>query len=118
LIVSGIGERPAIVHMRDFGLSAFTSGSVCVGPRGSTRILAALKGGDYATAERLRAAYLPLEDLRDSLSPIRVLHEAVTLSGIADMGPMLPQLSNLPVSEHPRVQAAAAALLEHDCALE
>jgi dihydrodipicolinate synthase/N-acetylneuraminate lyase len=113
-IVSGIGERPAIVHVRDFGLSAFTSGSVCVGPRGSTRILKALKDRDYVTAERLRAAYLPLEDLRDSLSPIRVLHEAVALSGIADMGPMLPELSNLPPIEHPRVQAAAAALLAHD----
>ena len=117
IIVSGIGERPAIVHLRDFGLSAFTSGSVCVGPRGSTGILGALKSHDLATAERLRAAYLPLEDLRDSLSPIRVLHEAVTLAGIADMGPMLPQLSNLPVSDHPRVKAAASLLLEHDRAL-
>ncbi len=117
LIVSGIGERPAIVHVRQFGLTGFTSGSVCVGPRGSTRLLAALKAGDDATAEALRAAYLPLEDLRDELSPIRVLHEAVTLAGIADMGPMLPHLSNLPPSEHPRLRSAAAALLAHDRSL-
>lgn len=116
-IVSGIGERPAIVHLRDFGLQAFTSGSVCVGPRGSTALLKALKVGDYASAERLRAAYLPLEDLRDALSPIRVLHQAVTLAGIADMGPMLPMLSNLDAREHPRVREAAAALLAHDRAL-
>ena len=32
-IVSGIGERPAIAHYRHFGLSSFTSGSVCVAPR-------------------------------------------------------------------------------------
>ncbi len=114
LIVSGIGERPAIVHLRDFGLNGFTSGSVCVGPRGSTRLLSALKAHDYATAEQLRAAYLPLEDLRDELSPIRVLHEAVTLAGIADMGPMLPHLSNLPLGEHSRLKAAARALLAHD----
>ncbi len=114
LIVSGIGERPAIVHLRDFGLNGFTSGSVCVGPRGSTRLLAALKARDYAAAETLRAAYLPLEDLRDELSPIRVLHEAVTLAGIADMGPMLPHLSNLQVSEHPRLKLTAQALLAHD----
>jgi dihydrodipicolinate synthase/N-acetylneuraminate lyase len=113
-IVSGIGERPAIVHLRDFGLQAFTSGSVCVAPRGSTALLAALKAKDYAAAERLRAAYIPLEDLRDALSPLRVLHEAVTLAGIADMGPILPMLSNLDVSEHPRVRTAAAALLAHD----
>jgi dihydrodipicolinate synthase/N-acetylneuraminate lyase len=117
LIVSGIGERPAIVHLRQFGLAGFTSGSVCVGPRGSTRLLAALKAGDDATAASLRAAYMPLEDLRDALSPIRVLHEAVTLAGIADMGPMLPHLSNLPSSEHPRIRSAAAALLAHDRSL-
>jgi len=117
IVVSGIGERPAIDHFRAFGLSGFTSGSVCVGPRGSTRMLAALKAGDWAAAEALRAAYLPLEDLRDALSPIRVLHEAVTLAGIADMGPLLPHLSNLPASEHPSIEAAAAALLAHDRSL-
>ncbi len=114
LIISGIGERPAIVHLRDFGLNGFTSGSVCVGPRGSTQLLAALKAKDYAAAERLRAAYIALEDIRDELSPIRVLHEAVTLAGIADMGPMLPQLSNLSAEHHPRLKAAALALLAHD----
>jgi dihydrodipicolinate synthase/N-acetylneuraminate lyase len=117
LIISGIGERPAIVHLRDFGLAGFTSGSVCVGPHGSTRLLAALKAGDEATAESLRAAYLPLEDIRDELSPIRVLHEAVTLAGIADMGPMLPHLSNLDSIHHPRLAAAARALLTHDRSL-
>jgi len=117
IIVSGIGERPAIAHLRRFGLAGFTSGSVCVGPRGSTRLHAALKAGDYGTAEALRAAYLPLENLRDELSPIRVLHEAVRLAGIADTGPMLPQLTNIPTSEHPRIAAAAKALLAHDRAL-
>jgi dihydrodipicolinate synthase/N-acetylneuraminate lyase len=117
LIISGIGERPAIVHLRDFGLNAFTSGSVCVGPRGSMQLLAALHAKDHAAAEKLRAAYLPLEDIRDELSPIRVLHEAVTLAGIADMGPMLPHLSNLPAEHLPRLKAAALALLEHDRSL-
>jgi dihydrodipicolinate synthase/N-acetylneuraminate lyase len=110
LVVSGIGERPAIVHLRDFSLAAFTSGSVCVGPRGSTQLLAACQRKDWATAERLRERYLPLEDLRDAHSPIRVLHEAVTLAGIADMGPMLPLLSNLEPEHHGAVQAAARAL--------
>ncbi|HYC36194.1 MAG TPA: dihydrodipicolinate synthase family protein [Usitatibacter sp.] len=117
LIVSGIGERPAIVHWRDFGLRAFTSGSVCVAPRGSTRILQRLKAGDYAGAEKLRAAYLALEDQRDARGPIRVLHDAVSLAGIADMGPVLPMLANLDDAEKPAVKAAAAALLQHDRAL-
>ncbi len=117
LIVSGIGERPAIDHFRHFGLAGFTSGSVCVGPRGSTLMLAALKAGDDATAQTLRAAYLPLENLRDAQSPIRVLHEAVSLAGIADMGPMLPQLSNLATDQQGAVALAAKALLAHDRAL-
>ncbi len=116
-IISGIGERPAIVHLRDFGLSAFTSGSVCVGPRGSMALLAALKRKDYTTAEKIRAAYIALEDCRDGLSPIRVLHEAVTLAGIADMGPMLPLLSNIEAEHHGRIGQAARELLAHDRAL-
>lgn len=57
IVVSGIGERPAITHLRDFRLAGFTSGLVCVAPRGSTRMLGALKAGDWATAERIRGAY-------------------------------------------------------------
>jgi len=114
MIISGIGERPAIAHWTKFGLRAFTSGSVCVGPRGSTRILALLKAGDVAGAEKLRAAYIALEDQRDLRGPIRVLHDAVTLAGIADMGPLLPMISNLTNEERAPVQAAARALLDHD----
>jgi dihydrodipicolinate synthase/N-acetylneuraminate lyase len=116
-IVSGIGERPCIIHMRDFGLPGFTSGSVCVGPRGSQMILEALKRKDYATAEQLRERYIPLEDARDALSPIRVLHEAVRLAGIADTGPILPLLSNIDREHHVRIQKAASDLLAADKAL-
>jgi dihydrodipicolinate synthase/N-acetylneuraminate lyase len=114
MVISGIGERPAIVHLRDFGLKCFTSGSVCVAPRGSMKLLALLKAKKYEEAERIRGAYIPLEDQRDARGPIRVLHEAVTLAGIADMGAMLPMISNLESSERPPVKAAAVALLEHD----
>jgi dihydrodipicolinate synthase/N-acetylneuraminate lyase len=116
-IVSGIGERPAIVHLRDYGLAGFTTGSGCVGPRGSTALLAALKAKDHGRAESVRAAFIPLEDLRDALSPIRVLHEAVRLAGIADTGPILPLLSNLEPEHHERVKKAAADLLAADRAL-
>ena len=114
LLVSGIGERPAIEHFRDFGLQAFTSGSICVGPRGSMRLLEALKQRLYDEAETLRAAYLPIEDCRDAISPIRVLHDAVTLAGIADMGPMLPLLSNLDQAQRARLEPVAKALRAHD----
>lgn len=117
LLVSGIGERPAIVHMRDFGLSSFTSGSVSIAPRGSMRLLSLLKEKRYAEAEEVRQRYLPLEDLRDGISPIRTLHDAVTLAGIADMGPMLPLLTGLDPADRKRVAPVAQALLAGDSAL-
>jgi dihydrodipicolinate synthase/N-acetylneuraminate lyase len=114
LMVSGIGERPAIVHFREFGLQSFTSGSVCVAPRGSMQLLRLLQAGRVPEAERVRAAYMPLEDCRDAISPIRVLHDAVTLAGVADMGPMLPLLTGLTPAERQRVAPVARALLERD----
>jgi dihydrodipicolinate synthase/N-acetylneuraminate lyase len=117
LVVSGIGERPAIAHVKNFRLAGFRSGSVCVAPRGSTRMLAALKARDWTAAEHIRRAYLPLEDLRDAHSPIRVLHEAVTLAGIADMGPILPHLSNIGGEQAVTIRNAARALLACDMEL-
>ena len=113
-VVSGIGERPAIVHYRDFGLKSFTSGSVCVAPRGSMRLLHLLAAGRYGEAESVRQHYLGLEDCRDGISPIRVLHDAVTLSGVADMGPMLPLLTGISSAERERVAPVAQALAAWD----
>jgi dihydrodipicolinate synthase/N-acetylneuraminate lyase len=117
MIISGIGERPVIAHWKGFGVRAFTSGSVCVAPRGSMRILELLKAERYDEAMMIRARYIALEDQRDARGPIRVLHDAVTLAGIADMGPVLPMIANLDAAERPAVQAAASALLAHDRAL-
>jgi dihydrodipicolinate synthase/N-acetylneuraminate lyase len=114
MIISGIGEQPAIVHMRDFKLGGFTSGCVCVAPRLSVQMLKAVRSGDWQEAERIRRIFRPLEDLRNAINPIRVLHEAVRLAGIADTGALAPLLSNLPASDQPKVQAAAKALLEAD----
>lgn len=113
-IISGIGERPAIVHMTEFGLPGFTSGSVCVGPKGSMALLAALKAGDLARAKKLRQRYMPLEDLRDAISPIRVLHDAVMLAAIADTGPILPLLSNLSAEQRAQLAPVAQALRAAD----
>ena len=114
IIVSGIGERPAIVHLRDFGLTSFTTGSGCVAPHLSMALLALLKRKRYDEAEAVRAQFLPLEDARDAISPIRVLHDAVTLSGVADCGPMLPLLTGLTPDERTRVAPAARDLLARD----
>jgi len=111
LIVSGLGEQPAIVHMRDFGLPGFTAGVVCVAPRLTAQMLKAIRAGDFAKAERIRALCKPLEDHRNAINPVRVLHEAVRLAGIADTGPLLPLMSNLAEADYPRVREAAMTLL-------
>lgn len=118
VIVSGIGERPAVVHWRQFGLHAFTSGSVSVAPKASMALLAALQSRDYGKAEAIRARFLPLEDQRDAHGPIPVLHEAVTLAGVADMGPALPLLANLDDHLRPAVAEAARGLLAFDRTLD
>ena len=111
LIISGIGEQPAIAHMRDFGLAGFTSGCVCIAPRLSVDMLDAIRQTQWNSAERIRAIFKPLEDLRNAGNPIRVLHEAVRLAGIANTGPLLPLLTNLGSESHAEVRQAAATLL-------
>ena len=112
IIISGIGEQPAIVHMRDFGLGGFTSGCVCVAPALSAAMFDAIRAGQWEKAERIRRIFKPLEDLRNAHGAIGVLHEAVRLAGIADTGPLLPLLSNLPPSLHGAVESAARKLLQ------
>ena len=113
-IISGIGEQPAIIHIRDFELGGFTSGCVCVAPRLSQQMLAAMRRGAWEEAERIRSLFRPLEDLRNRINPIRVLHRAVAGAGIAPTGPLLPLLSNVDPHEEPAIDAAAAALLAAD----
>lgn len=114
MIISGIGEQPAIIHMNDFKLGGFTSGCICVAPKLSGQMLTALRAGDLARAESIRQIFRPLEDLRNAINPIRVLHEAVRLAGIADTGPLLPLLTNLEPQHHAAVRAAAETLLKAD----
>lgn len=110
-VVSGIGEQPAIVHLRDFGVSAFTSGCVCVAPEQSMRMMRAIHAGDYDEAESIRLWFQPLEDLRNDISPIRVLHHAVEQAGIAKTGPLLPMLSDLPSSTVQQIKSAVDTML-------
>lgn len=113
-IVSGMGERPVLAHVGRMGLSSFTTGSGCIAPRQCMALLQALKRQDLAAAQPLYDHFLPLETLRDSISLIRVLHDAVSWSGLADMGPQLPLLSPTPAESKGEVQAAACALLEQE----
>lgn len=113
-IVSGMGERPVLSHLGHFGLASFTTGSGCIAPKACMALLHALQRQDVAEAERLYNLFLPLETLRDSVSLIRVLHDAVTWSGVADMGAQLPLLSPSPQSMRGEIEATAKQLLAAD----
>jgi dihydrodipicolinate synthase/N-acetylneuraminate lyase len=111
-VISGIGERPAVVHMRDWRLPGFTTGSGCVAPRLSGNIFEACVKRDNEMAEELRAEFLPLEDLRDAWNPAKVLHFATQLAGVAETGPVAPFLSSLTEKQLQGLAPVARALVE------
>lgn len=113
-VVSGFGEKPAVTHMREFGLAGYTSGSVCIAPRLSTAMLRACRQGDFGAAESIRQKFLPVEAERDEHGPIPVIHDAVTLAGIADMGTILPTFVNTPDKLHAAIRTAAIGLRQED----
>ena len=114
IVVSGIGEQPAIIHLRDFGINGYTSGCVCVAPKMTTKMLKLIKAKDYAAAEKIRVVYEPLEDLRNEINPIRVLHFAVEMAGIADTGPIQPMLSEIGGLDAGEIALTATELLHND----
>ena len=111
LIVSGIGEQPALPHMQTFDVTAYTSGCVCVAPALSMHMLQLIQAGEYEAADQVREIFKTLEDLRNDINPVRVLHSAVAGAGIAETGPLLPMMSPVSVSEAGEIAAAANELL-------
>jgi len=105
-VIDGAGERTITTHAR-FGIKGYTSGSGVVAPHLSMALLASVKRGDLAEAARLREHFLELEGLRQTHSPIPVLHDAVRLAGIADTGQIGPFFSN--VSDEKALTSIATA---------
>jgi len=110
-VISGIGERPAVSHLRDWKLPGFTTGSGCIAPRLSRMLFEACARGDYDTAENIRGKFIPLEDLRDRWSPAMVLHHATELGGIARTGPVPPYLSTLSSEQLEEIAPVALGLV-------
>ena len=111
-VVSGMGERPAIVHMRDFRLPGFTTGSGCIAPRTSQQLYEACVRQDFDAADQLRSMMLPLEDLRDRWSPAKVLHYAMELAEVARTGPVPPYLTRLSEQQLQEIAPVARTLAE------
>jgi dihydrodipicolinate synthase/N-acetylneuraminate lyase len=110
-VISGIGERPAVTHLRQWGLPGFTTGSGCLAPRLSAAVFSACRERDYAEAERVRGRFLEFEDLRDAWGPGRVLHRALELAGIADTGAIPPFISEISVEQKDRMRGVVEELL-------
>src|SRR5205814_737776 len=113
-VISGIGERPAICHLRDFQLTGFTTGSGCLAPRLSNDIFDACSQARYSDAEKLRTEFLPLEDLRDAWGPSKVLHFATALAGLSDTGPILPYFSPLSAAQLEQLAQVSKTLVERN----
>ncbi len=113
-VISGMGERPAIVHMRDFALPGFTTGSGCIASRTCSNLFDACVRRDWSRAEDLRAQFMPLEDLRDAWGPARVLHHATELAGIASTGSIPPYVSALSEKQLHDLAPVARSLRERD----
>ncbi|SRR5579864_363359 len=111
-VISGIGERPAIAHLRDFKLNGFTTGSGVVAPRLSRELFEACARKDYTAAEDIRRAFLPFEDLRDAWGAAPVLHAGIEASGLAETGPVPPFVSSVSPSNIEQLRPVARALLE------
>ena len=110
VVISGIGERPAVVHLEQWGLPGFTTGSGCVAPALSQGLFDSCVGGAFDAARQVRQTFMPLEDLRDAWGPARVLHAAVDLAGITPSGPIPPFVSALDASQQDELAPVAVAL--------
>ena len=113
-VISGMGERPAVVHLRDWQLPGLTTGSGCLAPHLCNALYEACAQRHYPAAEALRSNVIPLEDLRDAWGPARVLHFAIELAGIANTGPLPPYLSELTEDQAEQVSRVARSLLHFD----
>ena len=74
-------------------------------------MLRAVKAKNFTAAEAIRAKFAPLESLRDKINPVRVLHAAVQLAGIAETGPITPLLSPVDEASLAAIADAARTLL-------
>jgi dihydrodipicolinate synthase/N-acetylneuraminate lyase len=114
-VISGMGERPALAHLRRFGLPGFTTGSGCLAPTLATRLFETWARDD-SEAETLRGRFLPLEDRRDAWGPARVLHAAFEVAGVARTGPIPPFVTALSEDRRAVLAPVARELHERDVA--
>lgn len=110
-ISSGMGETPIHDHIGGRGMATFTSGAVCIAPTASDELLQLYRAGRQDEALRLSQPFLEFERQRASLGGTAVLHDAVTISGIADCGPLTPMVSSLTEAGKARLLPSVQGLM-------
>jgi dihydrodipicolinate synthase/N-acetylneuraminate lyase len=116
-VLGGFGELPTLLHARRFGVAGFGSGSACIAPRLSARLHRALEAKRWDLAQEIIELFRPLELLRNEFGSAAVLHDAMSLIGIAKTGPLLPLISNTEERQHAEIATAARSLLAHETEL-
>lgn len=113
-VLGGLGERHVRSYLVEHGLRAYVSAAACLAPRLCRKLYLAFDGGDFVASESLESNFRPLARLEDSWGRIAVLHAAVHLAGIANMGPLLPYLAGLDGRQGERLRPVARTLLRQD----
>ncbi len=111
VIASGMGETPIADHIGRRKLATFTSGAVCIAPAAAMELLSLYRAGQHDRALELSEPFLEFERVRAQIGGMKVLHDGVTVSGIGDMGPLLPMVSNVTASEKTEVERVVAAVI-------
>lgn len=109
-LASGMGETPIHDHLGARKVTTYTSGAVCIAPAAASELLALYKSGRAAEAFELSKPFLHFEKVRLMLGGLQVLHDGLRLSGVADTGPLMPMVSNLPADKLTPVHEAVEAL--------
>lgn len=109
-LASGMGETPIHDHLGKRKLTTYTSGAVCIAPAAASELLELYKSGRPAEAFELSKPFLHFEKVRMMLGGLQVLHDGLRLSGVADTGPLMPMVSNLPTDKLAPVNDAVEAL--------
>lgn len=111
-VVSGLGEAAVLDHVGKRGLPAYASGAATLVPEAVLRLRSMLQSGDLAAVRRMLMPFLEFERLGMALGSIQVLHDAVSVAGIAEMGPQIPMLSPVKAKFRDDLEWAVAQLLQ------
>ncbi len=109
-IVSGIGEQPAIVHGRDFGLAGFTSGCVCVAPTRSMEMMRAIQAATWKRLKRFESGFNLWRICATRSTRFACSITRWNPAGVAKTGPLMPMLSELSAADVTRIETAIGSM--------